>query len=98
MKITAITPHLFEMQLARPIADARNTIVKRSAVLVRVDTDEGVTGGVFRSLDALVDGMPAVLALDRSRVRARAIERVGLDRMVDEHVEVYARLAVGVGA
>ncbi len=60
--------------------------------------DEGVTGGVFRSLDALVDGMPAVLALDRSRVRARAIERFGLDRMVDEHVEVYARLAVGVGA
>ena len=55
--------------------------------------DDGVTGGVFRSLDALVDGLPAVLALDRARVRAQAEDRFGPDRMVDEHVAVYARLA-----
>ena len=54
--------------------------------------DDGVTGGVFASLDALVDGMPAVLALDRARVSARAMERFGPDRMVDAHVEVYRRL------
>ena len=54
--------------------------------------DDGVTGGVFASLEALIDGMPEVLALDRAQVRARAVERFGPDRMVDEHVEVYTRL------
>ena len=54
--------------------------------------DDGITGGVFASLDALIAGLPEVLALDRARVRARAVERFGPDRMVDEHVEVYTRL------
>ena len=60
---------------------------------VRELVDEGVTGRVFESLDALVDGLPGVLALDRSRVRARAIERFDPDRMVDAYLDVYARLA-----
>jgi len=54
--------------------------------------DDGVTGGLFDSLDALVDGLPRVLALDRSTVRDRAVERFGPDRMVGAHVELYARL------
>ena len=54
--------------------------------------DDGVTGGVFASLDALIDGIPDVLALDRARVRARAVERFGPDQMIDKHVEVYTRL------
>ena len=55
--------------------------------------DDGVSGRVLESLDALVDAMPEVLALDRAGVRARAVDRFGPDRMVDAHVEVYARLA-----
>ena len=55
--------------------------------------DDGFTGGIFDSLDALVDGLPRVLALDRSGVRTRAVERFGPDRMVEAHVEVYSRLA-----
>ena len=54
--------------------------------------DDGVTGGVFESLDALVDGLPGVLALDRTLVRTRAVERFGPDRMVEAHLEVYSRL------
>ena len=38
---------------------------------VREVVEDGVTGGVFESLDALVAGLPRVLALDRARVRAR---------------------------
>ena len=53
---------------------------------------DGVTGIAFPSLDALVAGLPRVLALDRARVRAAAVERFGVNRMVDAHVEVYARL------
>lgn len=55
--------------------------------------DEGITGGVFRTLDALVNGLPGVLALDRATVRAVAVDRFGTDRMVDAYVDVYARLA-----
>ena len=55
--------------------------------------DDGVTGGVFETLDDLVAGLPRVAALDRARVRARAVERFGPDRMVDGYVAVYATLA-----
>ena len=64
--------------------------------------DDGVTGFAFASLDALVEGLPRVLALDRACVRERAIERFGPARMVEAHLEVYARVsgatARGAGA
>ncbi|MBI4262886.1 MAG: glycosyltransferase family 4 protein [Acidobacteria bacterium] len=60
---------------------------------VREIVEEGTTGCVFDSLDALVAGLPRVLALDRRQVRARAVERFGVDRMVDAYVDVYGRLA-----
>ena len=60
---------------------------------VREVVDEGTTGCVFDSLDALVEGLPSVLALDRALVRARAMERFSPDRMVDAYLDVYARLA-----
>jgi glycosyltransferase involved in cell wall biosynthesis len=52
--------------------------------------ENGVTGGVFDDVDAMVDGLPRVLALDRQRVRERGVERFGPDRMVDAHLEAYA--------
>ncbi len=54
--------------------------------------DDGITGCVFESLDALVLGLPRVMALDRAQVRARAVERFGVDRMVDAYVDVYSRI------
>ncbi len=59
---------------------------------VREMVDVGVTGGVFASLDALVAGLPQVLALDRGVVRATAAVRFGVDRMVDAYVDVYTEL------
>ena len=61
------------------------------------DRRDGVTGGVFESLDALVDGLPRVLALDRRRIRTRAVERFGVDRMVDAYVDVYRQLLGSTG-
>jgi glycosyltransferase involved in cell wall biosynthesis len=55
--------------------------------------DEGTTGMVFDSVDALVAGLPAVMALDRRQVRTRALERFGADRMVDAYIDVYSQLA-----
>lgn len=44
MKIERIEAIRLEMPLAAPIADARNVITRRSAVLVRITTDTGLVG------------------------------------------------------
>ena len=62
---------------------------------VREVVDDGVTGRIFQDLDALVDGLPEVYALDRRRVHERAVARFGIDRMVDEYIQVYERVVAG---
>ncbi len=59
---------------------------------VREIVDDGITGGVFDTLDRLVTELPRVLALDRAHVHGRAVERFSPDRMVDGYIEVYSRL------
>ena len=55
--------------------------------------EDGATGIVFDDLDAMVSGLGRVLELDRAKVRERAIARFGAERMIDEYVSVYRRLA-----
>jgi glycosyltransferase involved in cell wall biosynthesis len=62
---------------------------------VRELVDDGISGGVFASVDELVAGLPRVLALDRAAVRARAVARFGVDRMVDEYLAIYQRVLAG---
>jgi glycosyltransferase involved in cell wall biosynthesis len=64
---------------------------------VREVVVDGVTGRIFASLEALVAGLPAVLTLDRAAVRLAAVERFGVDRMVDGYLEVY-RALIATGA
>ena len=59
---------------------------------VREVVDDGVTGMVFSDLDEMAADLPRVCALDRRRVRERAVERFGVERMVDEYVAVYQRI------
>lgn len=54
--------------------------------------EPGVTGGLFDTSEALVAGLPDVMALDRTAVRARAAARFGADRMVDDYVALYRQL------
>lgn len=54
--------------------------------------DDGVTGGVFDTVEELVAGIPRVIALDRLRVRRTAVERFDVERMVDGYLDVYSRL------
>jgi len=54
--------------------------------------DDGVTGLVFENLEQMANELPRVFDLDRRRVRQRAVERFGVDRMVNEYVAVYERL------
>ena len=59
---------------------------------VREIVDVGVTGRIYPSVEDLTADLPAVLSLDRSRVRRRAVERFGVDRMVREYTAVYAKM------
>jgi glycosyltransferase involved in cell wall biosynthesis len=62
---------------------------------VREIVDDGITGLVFSDLDDMARGIERVTELDRRRVRDHALRRFGADRMVDEYVAVYQRLARG---
>lgn len=59
---------------------------------VREVVDEGVTGRVFATLDEMSEGLDRVLALDRRRVRARALARFGVARMAAEYEAIYRKI------
>jgi glycosyltransferase involved in cell wall biosynthesis len=59
---------------------------------VREVVDQDVTGIVFEDLDQMADGLPRVLALDRTRVRQQAVARFGAARMVREYAAVYQQV------
>ncbi len=85
------SPEPFGLVLAEAMACGTPVAALRQGAVAEL-VDEGVTGGCFDTLDALSAGLPGVLALDREGVRRRAVERFSPSRMVDEHLEVYARL------
>ena len=59
---------------------------------VREVVDEGVTGMIFRDLDELIGELPRVFDLDRQAVRARAVDKFSVERMVNAYIEVYQRI------
>ena len=69
--------------------------LRRGAV---TDVVDEATGEAFDTIDELVAGIPRVLQLDRAAVRARAVERFGLDRMVDAYLALYCGVAGRSGA
>src|SRR5881396_1796281 len=59
---------------------------------VREVVDDGITGIVYRDLEEMVNGLPRVFNLPRSRVREHAVARFGVPRMVDGYVDAYDRV------
>ena len=59
---------------------------------VREVVDEGITGVVFDNLEQMIDGLPRVFALDRTRIRRQAVARFGVERMAGEYAAVYQRV------
>jgi glycosyltransferase involved in cell wall biosynthesis len=55
--------------------------------------EQGVTGYVAPSWQELGELVPAVLALDRKKVRAAAAKRFDIERMIDAHEALYGRIA-----
>jgi glycosyltransferase involved in cell wall biosynthesis len=62
---------------------------------VREVVDDGVTGLIFDNVGEIADGLERVFALDRRRVRERAVARFGISRMVKEYETVYQQLVKG---
>jgi glycosyltransferase involved in cell wall biosynthesis len=60
---------------------------------VREVVDEGVTGLIFNDLEEMARGLARAFDLDRLRVHQRAVVRFGTQRMVDEYIAVYTRIA-----
>jgi glycosyltransferase involved in cell wall biosynthesis len=83
------TPESFGLVLAEAMACGTPVAALRCGATDEI-VEDGVTGGLFETVDDLADGIGRVCALDRRRVRARAAERFGADRMVDAHIEAYA--------
>jgi glycosyltransferase involved in cell wall biosynthesis len=59
---------------------------------VREVVEEGVTGMIFKDLDGMAANLKKVFALDRKRIRERAVARFGVERMVKEYVAIYERV------
>jgi glycosyltransferase involved in cell wall biosynthesis len=53
--------------------------------------DEGITGFTAATPAALAAHVPAVLALDRAKVRAHAESRFSHIKMVDDYLALYRR-------
>jgi glycosyltransferase involved in cell wall biosynthesis len=53
--------------------------------------DDGSTGALVADVDAAVLAVDRVQSLDRAAIRAVAVARFGVDRMVDQYVDVYER-------
>ena len=53
---------------------------------------DGTTGMIVADVDAAVAAVDRCRQLDRRGIRARAVERFGVDRMVDQYVEVYEQV------
>jgi glycosyltransferase involved in cell wall biosynthesis len=54
--------------------------------------DEGVTGYLAYDIESAVKALRAAVLLDRAAVRARAVGRFGVDRMVEDYLRIYEGL------
>ena len=54
--------------------------------------EEGVTGRLVDGATAAAAVVDDVTALDRAACRRAALERFSADRMVDDYLDVYARV------
>ncbi len=59
--------------------------------------EDGVTGMLVRDVAEMARAIPRAMALDRTRVRARALERFRAQRMVRDYERLYRAVVAGAG-
>jgi glycosyltransferase involved in cell wall biosynthesis len=84
-------PEPFGLVMIEAMACGTPVIAFRGGSVTEVVKD-GVSGFVVDSIDEAVDAVARIGEIDRRRCRAWFEERFNVERMVDEYVEVYARV------
>jgi glycosyltransferase involved in cell wall biosynthesis len=81
----------FGLSVVEAMACGTPVVAYRRGSMVEI-IDDGVTGFVVDDQDDAVTAVDRALLLDRRTIRAEARRRFGVDRMVDEYLQVYRRL------
>jgi len=87
-------PEPFGLAPIEAMACGTPTIAWNCGALPEV-IEQGVTGFVVNSMDDAVVAVPALLQLDRRKVRAAFEKRFSAQRMARDYVAAYARLLAG---
>jgi glycosyltransferase involved in cell wall biosynthesis len=78
----------FGLSVVESMACGTPVVAYRKGSMPEV-VDDGVTGRLVDDADEAVDAVATVGGMDRARCAARARERFGVDRMVDDYLRVY---------
>jgi glycosyltransferase involved in cell wall biosynthesis len=85
------TPEPFGLVLVEAMACGTPVAALRCGAVPEL-VSAGVSGRIFDTLDALINGLPQVYALDRAAVRAHAQRHFDVARMLDAHEALYRQL------
>jgi glycosyltransferase involved in cell wall biosynthesis len=81
----------FGLSVVESMACGTPVVAYRKGSMPEV-VDEGVTGRLVDSLEQAVTAVAGIGEIDRTACRARARERFGADRMVDDYMRIYRKL------
>jgi glycosyltransferase involved in cell wall biosynthesis len=84
-------PEPFGLVLIEAMACGTPVIAYRCGSVPEL-VDDGVTGFIVDELDAAIEAVPKIRALDRNSCRRRFEERFSATRMAREYVAIYQRL------
>ena len=81
----------FGLSVVEAMACGTPVVAYRRGSMAEI-VDEGVTGYLAHDIESSVKALRAAVRLDRAAVRARAVARFGVDRMVEDYLRIYEGL------